>query len=93
MKNDVIEDIFKIISFPDRKLKSIKFKRFLVQMNDNLDFTEIDLLLSKIHSNYSDKKLSIESFIQVLQMLIEHEIIMEDQIKKFHFEHKNNREE
>jgi hypothetical protein len=71
MENEELNRIFKSLCFPEKKLKSIKFKRFLKQMNDQIDFTDMDILLSRIHNNYSDKKLSLETFVSAINHLIQ----------------------
>lgn len=71
MKNEDLQQIYKSLCFPEKKLKSIKFKRFVRQMNSDIDFTEIDILLSQLHNNYTEKKLSCSSFLFVMNFLVQ----------------------
>lgn len=62
MKNEKLTQIFKSLCFPEKKLKSIKLKRFLREMNEEIDFRELDIFIAGLHDNYSDKKVTLESF-------------------------------
>ena len=80
MKRDRLTSTFRSLSFPKQGLKTIKLKRFLKERRADLDFTQVDLFLSRIHDNYSGKRVTLNSFLELAQFLVENGMIEEEQL-------------
>jgi hypothetical protein len=70
MKNDNLRQIFKSLCFPKKKLKTIKLKRFVKEMNPEVDFTDLDIFIAGEQDNYSDRKLGFGTFERIVEYLV-----------------------
>ena len=74
-----MRQFYRGISYPEKTLKSIKFKRFLKQIGYNADFTGLDIYLKKLN-NFQSTKVNFLNFESILIDMLEQNLICKEKL-------------